>query len=142
MDAYLAPVALIHPEVRFRYRPMHIIERAVFHENTSKMSEQAITTMMSETLAARVISWSITEPKDGIRQPLALTPVNFRRLEPVLFFKFVDMVIWGSSRGQVDPKAKQEEVDKRVKEELQAAIAGIPMMDSIAEEREKNSEPV
>ena len=46
LDAYLQATPLIHPELRMTYRPTHVLDRANFHENTSRVGEKAITIAM------------------------------------------------------------------------------------------------
>lgn len=113
--AYLSEVAGIHPEVRFKFRPMLIerfldMEEAFQREKSLKVKRQISATYLEEQL----VEWDLRDDKDqvvSIKAPLLI------RLKPLLYNKIFAIVV-GDAATEQDPTWDDEERTEDVKKRL------------------------
>ena len=138
--AYIQPRAGVYPAVRLDYRPTHLLDRAVFIEQSARLTEAEMTELTVRALERRIQKWSLLEKdKDGNLVPMPIEQKRIRRLEPTLYTRLADIVVWGNSRGDIDPDVKKSEREDAVKASVDAAIEGTKISDKLIEAKEKNS---
>lgn len=83
--AYIRPVPLLSPELRFTYRPLTPLELAAFSDETDRMNETDKRRRTAEVMAHHIETWSLQPEKPEPAMLLRLKPYLFRRLLSILF---------------------------------------------------------
>lgn len=122
---YIAKVPYLHPELRFRFRPMLALERDELLTASRRLSPQQFAASMAKAMANRIVEWNLTH--DG--QPVTISSDNIQRLQPNLF----DRLFWivsganvvdGRNISDVDPQWDTSEADAESDAALDRAING------------------
>lgn len=123
-----------HDELRFVYRPMLVADRAVLLTTAGKLAPDLQQRSYGKAIAARLVSWSVTDSKGAPVQPSEDVVL---RLRPTLFNRLFDVVA-GINPNDHDPiaAADAQTVDEQAR--LDAAIAGKPYGDVKSEGDVKN----
>lgn len=125
LPAYIAPLQMLHNAVRFTYRPVDILERAIFVEVNRKGSEKLVNEKFAEAMAKKLTEWDIQQrTKDGTLLPLPITKNNILRLKPALWVRMLNIVLWGVDGGDLDPDIPRDEIDKETDSDFDAILAG------------------
>ena len=115
LDGYFAAVPNFHGEVRFRYRPLTPSERMYLTGKLQSLSGSAAADYHSETLAKRIVWWSLDQP---------VSTESVSRLRYHLWDRLTAVVIYQSEAGDSDPEWSQEEKEFHRSAEIEASITG------------------
>jgi hypothetical protein len=133
---YIQPLDLVHPAVRFTYRPTLIEERGELRGKIALETKEARREQLTAAaLAKHLLSWDVRD-KSGNVVP---TTANFvLRVKPALFDRLAMIVLFGNEGGDVDPEWTESEKRNHREEELASAVSGDNHADAVQEDREKN----
>jgi len=139
LDAYIGPLQMLHNAIRFSYRPVDILERAIFVEVNRSGSEKDVNSKFAEVMAKKVTEWDIQQrTKDGTLIPLPVTRNNILRLKPSLWVRMLNIVLWGVDGGDLDPDIPRDEILKATDLDFEAILAGQRIGDVRLEGDRKN----
>ena len=138
LAAYIAEVPRLHNAVRFRFRPVDLIERSILLAFKDRNYEKAITEKFCELLSQRITEWSLTERNGEALLPMAISAAKIRRLRPTLWTRLVNIVIWGVDGGDADPGLSIDKLSDRLDADMQALLANRPVIDQQVEDLRKN----
>ena len=138
LAAYIAEVPRLHNAVRFRFRPVDLIERSILLAFKDRNYEKAITEKFCELLSQRITEWSLTERTGETSLPMAVTAAKIRRLRPTLWTRLVNIVIWGVDGGDADPGLSIDKLSDRLDADMEAILANRPVIDQQIEDLRKN----
>jgi hypothetical protein len=138
LSAYIRENPRIHNEVRFKFRPVDVIERSVLIAFKDRNYEKTITEKFCEVLAARITEWSVHSQSAGAPVPMEISTATVRRLRPSLWIRLVNIVIWGIDGGDVDPTLEVKQMDQQLESDMDAVLAGTPIVEKRVEELRKN----
>lgn len=138
LPCYVKASPRLHNEVRFRFRPVDIVERSVLMAFKDRNYEKAIAEKFCEILAAKIVEWSLRMRLNDTVVPAPIDPKFIRRLQPSLWIRLVNIVIWGVDGGDLDPEAGVKELEKQLDADMQAIIDGKGVVDARVEDLRKN----
>lgn len=139
LDAYFAPIAMLYNEVRFKYRPLELTERAKMVNILDKGDERVSAKAFSAVLASRISEWSIVQKlADGTRVPMPIEEKTVMRLKPLLWRRMVNVVILGQDGGDVDPVGVKKDDDAEIQADLASILNKTPVADERLEADRKN----
>jgi hypothetical protein len=138
LKAYLAEVPRLHNAVRFRFRPVDLIERSILLAFKDRNYEKAITEKFCELLSQRITQWSLVERSGDTILPMPITAAKIKRLRPTLWTRLTNIVIWGIDGGDVDPGMSIEQLGDRLDADMEAVLANRPVIDQQIEDLRKN----
>lgn len=126
-------------EVRFRYKPTDVLERAVVIQVNSDHAEKVSTKMFARLLAEKITEWDIkVKVPGGEMVPMPISPENLLALKPTLWVRFLNVVLWSHDAGDVDPKSSLAQVKEEIDEDFEALFAGARPGEARAASVEKN----
>jgi hypothetical protein len=139
LDAYIESVPRLHNSVRVSYRPTEILERAVLIEINRASTEKDVSVRFAELLEKKITKWDIQQrTKDGVLVPLPISKANVLRLKPSLWLRLLNIVLWGSDGGDVDPGQPMESMAKQTDADFDALLRGEKIVDVRLEADRKN----
>lgn len=138
IPVFYKPAPRIHGEVRFRYRPIEILERAILVEFKERKAEREVEEMFAGVIAGRITEWSLVEKVDNVDVPMPVTKAKVLRLKAPLFLRMVNTVIWGFDGGDEDPKLSIDKTGEDIERMAKALAEGRPISDVIVEDLRKN----
>jgi hypothetical protein len=138
LPAYIKPIPRLHNEVRFRFRPLDIIERSVLMAFKDRSYEKEIAKKFCEILAVKISEWSIQMRSGDTIVPMPIDPIYIQKLKPPLWIRLVNIVIWGMDGGDLDPAASLKEMEKQLDVDVQAIVEGARVIDARVEDLRKN----
>ena len=139
LDAYIEPVRLLHNAVRFSYRPVDILERAVLVEINRSLSEKDVNGRFADVMAKKLTKWDVQQrTKDDTLIPLPITKNNLLRLKPSLWVRMLNIVLWSVEGGDLDPAMPRDEILKASDLDFEAILAGQRIGDVRLEGDRKN----
>ena len=107
-ERYIKAVDRMHPEVRFKFRPILPEDRAAFIEDVatgSKQDPKKGERLVGQALADHLVEWSLDLPPE---------PANIMLLKPSLMNRLSMIVLYARDPGDDDPTAtdNKEEADE------------------------------
>lgn len=105
--AFIAEVPRLHGELRFKFRPPTTETINRFIDGLKKQSLVALCKAETEAMAAKVVEWSLLD-MDG--QPLPIKNATVAHLQPSLFNRLKDIVLYGREGGDADPAEEIKEL--------------------------------
>ena len=107
-ERYIKAVERMHPEVRFKFRPILAEDRAAFVEDVAIASEQDPKKgerVVGQALADHLVEWSLD---------LKPEPANIMLLKPSLMNRLSMVILYARDPGDDDPTATDdgEEADE------------------------------
>ncbi len=106
-EAYIAAVPRLHDELRFKFRPPTKESIGRFFDGAKKQSMVAAAQYEATGIAARLVSWSLLDAEGNTILPAAKTVAV---LQPKLFDRIRDIVLYGSEGGDADPSEDATEL--------------------------------
>ena len=107
-EAYIDAIERMHPAVRFKYRPIRVLDRVQIvgelRDLNAKGKAQNAESLIAQEIANRIFSWDFLDSNgsviDGAPEP---TKKSVLRIKPQLFVRLADIVIYGNDAGDLDP---------------------------------------
>ncbi|AMV35638.1 hypothetical protein VN12_26335 [Pirellula sp. SH-Sr6A] len=135
---FYKPAPRIHREVRFRYRPIEILERAILVEFKERKAEREVEEMFAGVIAGRITEWSLVEKVGDTEVPMPISKAKVLRLKPPLFLRMINTVVWGFDGGDEDPKLTVDQTAEDLDRMARAVAEGRPISDVIVGDLRKN----
>lgn len=138
LGAYIGAVPRLHNEVRIRFRPVDLIERAVLMAFKDRHNEKAITQKFCEVLAVKITEWSVVRKEGDVGCPMPINAESVQSLKPSLWIRLVSIIIWGVDGGDLDPATGTRELESQMDADMDAILAGNKIIDKRLDELRKN----
>jgi len=111
-ERYIKAVERMHPEVRFKFRPILAEDRAAFIEETgSEQDPKKGERLVGQALADHLVGWSLDLPPD---------PANIMKLKPSLMVRLSMIVLYARDPGDTDPT---KTMDKKLEADATASFS-------------------
>lgn len=105
--AFIAAVPRLHGEMRFKFRPPTTERINRFLDGLKKNSLVAMCKAEAESMATNIVEWDLTDP-DGKTLPIKTATVA--ALQPSLFKRVKEIVLYGADGGDLDPADEAKEL--------------------------------
>ena len=103
-ERYIKAVERMHPEVRFKFRPILAEDRAEFIHRTGKEKDpKRAERIAGKALADHLVSWSLGDD---------VSPGRIMKLKPSLLARLVSIVLYARDPGDDDPTDTDDEADE------------------------------
>ena len=113
-ERYIKAVERMHPEVRFKFRPILAEDRAAFIEDVatgSKQDPKKGERLVGQALADHLVEWSLDLPP---------TPANIMLLKPSLMNRLSLVILYARDPGDTDPT---KTMDKKLEADATASFS-------------------
>jgi hypothetical protein len=129
-----------YSDVRGEYRPALPEERSMIVADTQGAKDPAqAERILAKSLATRILSWDLRRrDAEGGLIELKITAQNILGLDPGLMYRLVNIAIYGSDGGDVDPAWKTAEKIEHDETAQDSALSGAGFGDQALENTEKN----
>ena len=100
-ERYIEAVDRMHPEARFKFRPILAEDRAEFIHRAGKEEDpKRAERIAGKALADHLVSWSLGDD---------VSPARIMKLKPSLLSRLVSIVLYARDPGDDDPTATDDE---------------------------------
>ncbi|MBL8794797.1 MAG: hypothetical protein JNM56_12890 [Planctomycetia bacterium] len=133
-SAFILGVERIHPDLRFEYRPITLIESVAYSRAVKDLDGKELHEHSAKWAAGRLLSWDL-RGKDGKTVPIQADMLT--RLKPRLFYR-MQAVLLGNEAPDIDPRLSAAKLEQEEKDRAAAAAAGKSLAEWRAERDQKN----
>ncbi len=130
-SGYIAAAPRLHGDLRFTYRPALVEERSQLGDLARRLKPHLYDRHAAAFTAQKLVDWDLVDARES---PVPISGETLLRLQPDLFVK-LHQIVSGWLASDVDPAWSDDDRDRELNDELDAAVAGRVIGD-VREERD------
>jgi hypothetical protein len=117
---YIAAKPMVHPELRFEYRPVLTPNRSVILHQMTTLEPDEVDRLAAQSMKAHLVWWDL---QDHTGKSVDISVPNLLRVEPNLFVRLFEINL-GRALSDEDPQWSEHQKDDRGRQALERALSG------------------